>query len=118
MSLIDAAGQVIGQVAGKLLRRLTGWLLVGIFALAAVYELTVAIVLALEAKFGVVTAHLLVGAFYILAALGAFGYLWMTSRRTSSATAPKVGSLHPQIELQLSTIVEAMLLGYSLSRRK
>jgi len=120
MALTDFPGLVIEHVTGNIRRRVMGWLLVIIFALAAVYEATVAVVVALEAQVGAVAAHLIVAVFYLSAAFIAAITLWATSRsrRSSPALPHQVGALRPPADFQLVSIVEAMLFGYSLSRRK
>jgi uncharacterized integral membrane protein len=117
MALTDFAGQAMERVAGRLGRRAAGWLLVVIFALAAIYQLATAMSVALELEFGLVQAHLIMGALCIVAASIIMMILSATARRwlaymQHADRSPK------QIELQVATIVEAVLLGYSLSRRK
>ncbi len=117
MGLTDLAGHAVERIAGRLCRRAIGWLLVVIFMLAAIYQGTAAASVALEMEFGGVRAHLIVAAFYVVIAFIGLIVLWATSRR-SSAFHSHTNALGAQPELQMATIVEAMLLGYSLSRRK
>jgi hypothetical protein len=118
MNLTNIAGLAVGRIAGRLARRAAGWLVVVIFMLAAIYQATTAASSWLELEFGVVQAHLIIAAFYVVAALVVVAILWATSRRPSPTVSQHVGALHSQPEVQLASIVEAMLLGYSLSRRK
>jgi len=117
MALTDVAGHAVERFAGRLARRVAGWLFVGIFALAAIYQATTAISLALEFEVGAVRAHLIIAAFYVVAALIVVGLLWATSYRRGSAYA-KAEAARTHTEIQIASIVEALLLGYSLSRRK
>ncbi|MEA2950971.1 MAG: hypothetical protein QOJ96_491 [Alphaproteobacteria bacterium] len=116
MSLTDAAGNAVSRFVGRLFRRAAGWFLVVIFVLAAIYQATTAISLALELEFGVVKAHLIIAAFYAVATAVIVGVLFATSKSSPKARAVKAADGNP--EFQLATIVEAMLLGFSLSRRK
>jgi hypothetical protein len=115
MALMEVAGHAVERFVGRLGRRLAAWLCVAIFALAAVYQATVAISLALEFEFGAVRAHLIIAAFYVVVATIVVTVLWATSRGSAHAQSEAARS---QKEIQVASIVEALLLGYSLSRRK
>lgn len=118
MALTDLAGAALSRVVGHLARRVAGWLLVAIFALAAIYQATVAISVALELEFGVVEAHLMIAAFYAIAAILTLAVLWVTARSSALAYEKRMSIERIPPELQITTIVEAMLLGYAMSRRK
>jgi hypothetical protein len=118
MALTDIPGAVIDHVTANLRRRVIGWLCVIIFGGMAIYEAIFVIVVALEQEWGTIVAHLIVGAFFLLAAIISLVVMWMKARRPASTFAPHVGALRPPADLQLLTIVEALLLGYSLARRK
>jgi hypothetical protein len=118
MSLTNVAGNAVSRFIGRLCRRAVGWLLVVVFTLATIYQATSAISSALELQFGVVRAHLIVAAFYLVATVIVVGVLWFTSRKSAPAGANSTPAPHADPEFQLATIVEAMLLGFSLSRRK
>jgi hypothetical protein len=117
MGLSDLAGQAMERIVSRLCRRVVGWLLVVVFVLAAIYQGSVAASVALELEVGPVRAHLILAAFYVVAAFAAVLSLWATSRRPP-ALNHHAAALKAQTDLQLSTIIEAVLLGYSLSRRK
>jgi hypothetical protein len=117
MALTDVAGHAVERFAGRLGRRAAGWLFVAIFALAAIYQATAAVSLALELTVGAVRAHLIIATFYILAALVVVTILWATSHRRTAAYA-QAEAARTRSEIQIASIVEALLLGYSLSRRK
>jgi hypothetical protein len=118
MAFSDIAAATVNRIIGHLARRAVGWLLVAIFALAAVYQGTVAVTLALELKFGVVEAHLMIAAFYAIAAVLTVAVLWVTARRSALNYENRASIDRIPPELQIATIVEAMLLGYAMSRRK
>jgi hypothetical protein len=117
MSLTDIAAHAVGRFIGRMARRAAAWICVAIFVLAAIYQATTAISIALELKVGPVYAHLIVAGFYIAAAVIILISLWVAARRTAAALHPHTGA-GLESELQLATVFEAMLLGYSLSRRK
>ncbi len=117
MALKDIATTVITRIAGRVVRRVAGWALVGIFGLAALYQASVAAVVALEAEVGSIYAHLLIAGFYALAAGAVVAVLWVTVRRPFPAHDQASHAKLP-IEAQIATIVEALLLGYAMSRKK
>jgi hypothetical protein len=118
MALTDIASATIGRIVGRLVRRVVGWVLVGIFALAALYQASVAAVVALEATFGALYAHLMIAALYALAATGIVIYLWVTVRRPLLDDDYRKTLAKLPAEAQVATIVEALLLGYAMSRKK
>ncbi len=115
MGLTDLAGRAVERFVTSLCRRAAGWLVVVIFALGAVYQGIAAALIALELEVGPVRAHLIVAGVFVAVAVTALIALWTTARRSASPAHAKA-AIEP--ELQMATIVEAMLLGYSLSRRK
>ncbi len=117
MALIDIADVAVNCIVGRLARRAVGWLLVAVAALAAIYQATVAVSAALELEFGVVHAHLMIAAFYAIAAIVIGAMLWFTARRPSLAYDRRASIPRTPPELQIAAIVEAMLLGYAMSRR-
>jgi hypothetical protein len=117
MALTDIATTAISRIAGRLARRIVGWSLVGIFGLAALYQASVAAVVALEAEFGSVYAHLIVAGCYALVAIAVVAILWVTVPRPFAAQ-DRASLAKLPIEAQIATIVEALLLGYAMSRKK
>ena len=118
MALTDIATAAIGRIVSGLVRRVVLWTLVGIFGLAALYQASVAAVVALEAQLGAVYAHLLVAGVYALLGIGVVVFLWVTVRRPFVAKEHRESLAALPPELQAATIVEALLLGYAMSRRK
>jgi len=118
MGLSDIATATIGRIVGGLVRRVVCWALVGLFGLAALYQASVAAVVALEAEFGAVYAHLMIAGFYALAAIAIFVFLWVTVRRPFVDEEYRKSLAQLPAEAQLATVVEALLLGYAMSRRK
>src|SRR5437870_5344986 len=104
MALTDVAGHVVERFAGRLARRVAGWLFVAIFALVAIYQATTAMSLALEFEFGAVRAHLIIAAFFFVAALTVVTILWATSYRRGSAYA-QAEAARTHSEIQIASIV-------------
>jgi hypothetical protein len=101
-----------------LVRRIVGWLLVSVFVLTAIYQATAAASAALELKFGVVYAPLLIAGFFAVAAIVTVAILWVTGRHPSLPKEYRASIARMPPELQVATLVEAMLLGYAMSRKK
>jgi hypothetical protein len=118
MSLTDAATTAIGRLASRLVRRIVLWSLVGIFGLVALYQASVAAVVALEAMVGAFFAHLIIAAFFAVLAGGIVGFLMFTARRPALKKKYRESLAELPPELQAATIVEALLLGYAMSKKK
>ena len=117
MALTDIATATIGRIVRGLMWRLACWALVALFGLVALYQASTAALVALEAEFGAVYAHLIVAACYALAAIATLTFLWVTVRRPFADEYRKSLASLPA-EAQVATIVEALLLGYAMARRK
>jgi hypothetical protein len=115
MQITDVVGTIIQRVTGRLLRRALGGLLLALFFLGALYHLTVAGTLALELQFGALNARLIIGAAYALAAVITFAALWAT-RAKLKPRGDRAGLLNSTRDLQIAMIIEAVLLGFSLSK--
>ena len=118
MALTDIASATIGRIAGRLMRRVACWLLVGLFALVALYQASVAVAVALEAKFGALYAHLMIAGFYALAAIAILAFLWFSVPRPLLDDDYRKSLAKLPAEARVATIIEALLLGYAMSRRK
>ena len=118
MALTDFASAAIGRIVGRLLRRAICWALVGMFALAALYQASAAARVALEAAFGAFYAHLIVAGVYALVAMSFVIFLWLTVRRPLLDDNYRKSLAQLSGEAQVATIIEALLLGYGMARRK
>ena len=118
MGLADLASTTVGRIVGRLLRRVLGWALVGLFGLAALYQASVAAVVALETLFGAFYAHLMMAGFCALMAGGIVTFLMMAARRPFVDDEYRKTLAQLPVEAQVATIIEALLLGYAMSRRK
>jgi hypothetical protein len=114
MRLDQIAGVALNQLLGRLLRRALMMLIFAICALVAIYHFTVVGMLALQAQYGALQAHLIVATGYSAVALIALVVWWVMRGKSADASAPV---LHGQRELQLAMLVEAVMLGYALARK-
>jgi hypothetical protein len=89
-----------------------------LFGLAALYQASVAAAVALEAAFGAFYAHLMIAAFYLLLAGAIVIYLWISVRRPLLDDEYRESLAKLPAEAQVATIIEALLLGYAMARRK
>jgi protein-S-isoprenylcysteine O-methyltransferase Ste14 len=114
MRLDQIAAPIVNQLMAPLLRRALVAALLGLAALIALYHLTVAGTLALELQYGALNAHLIIAAIYVVLALIAFFVLWAMWTKPAVTTTP---ALSEPRNMQLLMLVEAVMLGYSLSRK-
>ena len=118
MALTDIATATIGRIIGRLMRRAMCWALVGLFGLAALYQASVAAVVGLESMFGAFYAHLTIAGFYAVAAAAVVAFLWATVRRPLLDDDYRKSLAKLPVEGRVATIIEALLLGYAMARRK
>jgi len=114
MRIDQVAGVAIDHLVGRLLRRALILLVFAVCAIVALYQFTVAGNGELETQFGIVQAHLIVGAVYAAVASIALVIWWAMRSKTVS---PNIPALNPQRELQIAMLIEAVMLGYSLARK-
>jgi hypothetical protein len=114
VQITDIAGVLIRRVTGRLVRRATAAVICLLFALAALYHLTIAAELALDEHIGVLQTRLAVGGFYALAAIIIAVVLFAT--RAKLAAARNSGLSSSSRDLQIAMIVESILLGLALAR--
>jgi type VI protein secretion system component VasK len=114
MSLVNIAVAAAEELAAKYIWRLLGALLTALFALIAVYHLTVAGELALEVQFGAINARLIVAGIYVALTLAGAGMVWAMRRKAAAPSLP--GEPSPRA-MQIAMLVEAAMLGFELSRK-
>ena len=107
---------VIHHLFSRLKRRAIGTALLVLFALIAVYQLTIAGTLELEAEYGILYARLIVAAIYLAAALSALIVLWAT-RTMPPIKAQTADAQMSQRDMQIAALIEAALLGYAMARK-
>lgn len=115
MRLDHLALSAVEQIAGRLLRRLLIMLVMAVLALVAISYFVSAGEVELTTRFGVLNAHLIMGAIFAGAALIALIILWAMRAKRSDANIP---ALSGQREMQLVMLAEAVMLGYALARKK
>ena len=101
---------------GRLLRRAAAIALFVLFALIAIYHVTIAGTLALVAEYGLLYARLIVGAIYTGAALITLIVLWATRTRPLLEN-PAAGALTSPRNTQIAMLVESIILGYTLGSK-
>jgi hypothetical protein len=117
MRLNQLTGFAIKQLVGRLLWRILAGALIGLFALIALYHLTAAADVVLEARFGAIYANLIIAAAFSAAALIVFGILAATRAQTSLHKGVD-GVLSEHRKTQIAALIEAAVLGYALSRKR
>jgi hypothetical protein len=123
-SAFDGAAAKLNGATAKLRRNAILYSLCAFCAVAAVVFAASASVLALEPHVGVVYARLILAGAFAFVVLAIVLALWLASRQKTAPPAP--ASLHAQAQTaqrsaqfaQLAMIVEAVLLGYSMARRR
>jgi hypothetical protein len=115
MRLEHVVSQAINQLMGRLLRRVIVMTLLGLFALAAIYHLSVAGIIALEVVFGALYARLIIAGIDLVIALAFFGVLYMTRAKPLVAKHRPGISRAPQ-DVQIAMLIESVLQGYALAR--
>lgn len=124
-SALDGAVAKLGGVTARLRRSAILYTVCAFCTLAAVILAASAALLALEPHVGVVYARLILAGFFASIVLVIVFALWLgTRQRTAPAVAP--ASLQAQAQTaqrtaqfaQLAMIVEAVMLGYSLARKR
>ena len=135
MRLTDIAASAFGGATAKLSkatarlkRNAILYSLCAICALAAVIYAASASVLALEPLVGVVYARLIMAGLFALVVLITVLVLWLGGERPAAAPAAAAAQIPLQAQAQaaqrsaqftqLAMIVEAVLLGYSMARRR
>jgi hypothetical protein len=114
------ADQIIAVVAehlvGRLLRRASIAVIIAACAIVALYHFTIAGTIALAGQYGDLYARLMVGGIYTLLSIVSLSILW-AMRPKSAASAGTPALSHPR-EIQLIMLVEAVMLGYALARKR
>ena len=122
MGLQNMVAVAFNGATAKLQRNAIGYAICAVAGLGAIVMATGASILALEPHVGEVYARLIIAAVFVLVVLSTI--LWLQRSRARQpfvapvATAAPAEQVHRQAQFaQLAMIIEAVLLGYSLSRR-
>lgn len=114
MSLATYAEATVGRLLGVLSRYLVFALLAVVFALVAIYHLTIAGIFALEAQVGVLYARLIIAGVFAALTAASAGMLWVMMRK--AAKRAPVLEPKPKHE-QLAMVIEAAILGFEAARK-
>jgi hypothetical protein len=114
MSIGNIAAAAAEELVAKYLWRVLVALMLALFALAALYHLTAAGFLVLEAQFGAIHARLIVAGIFVALTLASAGVLWVMQRKAATPTLP--GEPGPRA-MQIAMLVEAAMLGFEVSRK-
>ena len=126
MRLPDIVTVALNGAAAKLKRDAIAIAIMAVGAVGALIMLTGASVLWLEPQVGVVYARLIVAAFFALMVVAAIVWMQMARARARAISTPPLRAtaaagadpVQRQAQFaQIAMIIEAVLLGYSLSRR-
>lgn len=114
MRLDHIASSAVEHLFGRLLRRVLIFAALALFVLIAVYQGSVAGILALQVEYGAIYAHLIFAAGYAALAGVALVTLWIMGRKPAAKAA---SALSQPREMQIAMLVEAVMLGYALARK-
>jgi hypothetical protein len=126
MRLPDIVTVALNGAAAKLKRDAIAIAIMAVGAIGVLIMLTGASVLWLEPQVGMVYARLIVAAFFALMVVAAIVWMHVVRARAQAISTPPLratGAAGPdpvqrQAQFaQIAMIIEAVLLGYSLSRR-
>ena len=116
MQISQIVETALAAVFGRLLRRAIGAGLFALLALTAIYNLTMASLLALETAYGVLHARLIVGAIYAVAALVVLIVL-LATRAKPLIEGPATATPPSSRNMQITMLIEAIVLGYTLATK-
>ena len=111
--LISVAAE---HLVGRLLRRALIAVIMAACAVVALYHFTIAGTIALAGQYGDLYARLMVGGIYVLLSIVSLSVLW--AMRAKPANSPATPALSHPREMQLIMLVEAVMLGYALARKR
>jgi hypothetical protein len=115
MKLDQLITHTISRMMGRMLRRMVVIAFLGLFILVALYHLTVAGTLALDAIYGPLHARLIVVAAY--AALAIITLVYLVATRAKALPARSRASRGPR-DVRIAELLESLLLGYTAARGK
>jgi hypothetical protein len=116
MQISEIAGSALSALMGRLVRAVIAALALLLFGLIALYYLTTAGLVALEASYGIVYARLIVGAIYAVAAAIPLVILMVNRSRPAVAVQTGEGQMSPR-NARITMLVEAVMLGYMLATK-
>ena len=117
MRLDQIAAVTIKHFVGRLARRAAIAAVMALFAIVAIYQLTVAGMVALEMRVGMLQAHLIIAGIYVALALIAFAILWSMRAKPVKLSTSDTPAVNLPLEAQIIMLVEAAMLGYTMARK-
>jgi uncharacterized membrane protein len=119
MKLDQLIPHLIGRLMGRMLRRVAAFAALALLVLIALYHLTIAGTLALEALYGPLDARLIVAGIYAALAIIVCIYLFATRAKPPTMAAPRGNrrSRQPQ-DIRVAELLESLLVGYTAGRRR
>ena len=124
MRLNEIVSTVLGGTAAKLWRELLIYAICAVCALAALIMSASAALIALDPYVGLVGSRLIIAGVFAAALIAIIVTLRLARPARGGTADPSAVNLHARIDAprglplaQLAMIVEAVMLGYSLSRR-
>jgi len=104
------------HLVGRLLRRSLIAATMAVCAVVALYHFTIAGTIALQGQYGDLYARLIVGGIYALLSIVSLSILWAMRPKPTAPDGTPV--LRHEREMQLVMLVEAVMLGYALARKR
>jgi hypothetical protein len=117
MRFEDIITDTIGRLMRRMIRRSIALAVLAVFILAAIYHLTVAGTVALEAIYGPLYARLVVVAAYAALAAIVVAYLFAT-RAKAPATKTRSSASRAPTDVRIALLLESILVGYTAGRGK
>ena len=117
MRVDQIVASAANHLIARLVRRAIAAVAVVIFAVIAVYHFTVAGMIALDGQVGALDTRLIVGGVYAALALISLIALWALGRGNGRNGAACRRST-ARVKCSLVMLVEAVMLGYSLARKR
>jgi hypothetical protein len=114
MRLENIVGLAFDHLFGRILRRALIAFAVAAFGLVAIYYFTAAGTIALEAQYGMLNARIIMGAIYAAVTIAFAIWWWAVRGNTAGSSAP---ALSTERDMQITMLVEAVMLGYALARK-
>ncbi|MFA6265774.1 MAG: hypothetical protein WC670_08690 [Pseudolabrys sp.] len=117
MRLTDIAQITATHVIGRLLRRTALFGVLGVLAIVTIYYASAAGSIALALQYGPIYAYLIMAGFYAMAAAIVLIVLWVTRAKPPSPSEKVAGALSSPRGMQITMLIEAAMLGYTLARK-
>jgi hypothetical protein len=116
MRVDQIVASAANHLIARLIRRAIAAVVVVICAVIAVYHFTVAGMIALDGQVGALDTRLIVGGVYAALAWISLIALWALGRGNGRNGA--MPALNSPREMRLVMLVEAVMLGYTLARKR